>query len=272
MNGRKGMVLAAVAATVFSLEVFAAPRAATPDSTPNHWFPKRHGEIVEKAKAGGAKVVFVGDSITHFWERGGAEQMKKYFSQGDMKMLNLGIMADRTEHVLWRVGEGGELDGYEAKFVSLMIGTNNAGQRHEKPEETAAGVKAILDVIRAKQPNAVVVLTAIFPRGASDEDRDRKLNEQTNKLIEKYADEKKVFWLDFNDRLVDYKGDTRFIMNDRLHPTAAGYEIWYDELKPYVDYAFGKGAKPASRVRYGKKFQETPCPVCGACRGKANKR
>ena len=42
----------------------------------------------------------------------------------DYEALNLGYGGDRTEHVLWRI-EHGELDGYKAKVIQLMIGTNN---------------------------------------------------------------------------------------------------------------------------------------------------
>ena len=264
--------LPALILSVVASAASAAQRALVPDmwgGNTNSWQLARHNEKMKSVKAGGAKVVFIGDSITHFWESKGSVQLKKYFSEGDMKMLDLGTSADRTEHVLWRLGEGGELDGYEAKFIALMIGTNNSGHfpiEKEKPEDTIAGIKAILELIRAKQPQAVVALTAIFPRGASAKDGCRLRNDKVNAAIEKFADNERVFWVDFGDRLMDYKGDTLFIMPDRLHPAAAGYEIWYEELKPYIDYALSdrKGAKPAARTRYNDVFQDTLWPLAKA--------
>ena len=96
---------------------FGAIRAVTPtawNGKPDCWQMKRHQQKMESVKKGGAKVVFIGDSITHFWESEskGKEQLGKYFSDGDMKMLDLGTSADRTEHVLWRLNNG-ELDGYD---------------------------------------------------------------------------------------------------------------------------------------------------------------
>ena len=249
--------------------VFAEPLAVTHDcygGNTKTWQVYRHGQKLAAVKASGAKIVFIGDSITHFWESKGEAQLKKYFSEGDMKMLNLGTSGDRTEHVLWRLDEGGELDGYEAKFIALMIGTNNTGHRpidQEKPEDTVAGIKAILDLVRAKQPNAIVALTAIFPRGAGEKDQARVRNEKVNAAIEKFADGEHVFWVDFGDRLIDYRGDTKFIMPDRLHPEAAGYEIWYEELKPYIDYALSDrtGAKPKARKRYDETFWNSLWPM-----------
>jgi hypothetical protein len=37
------------------------------------------------------------------------------------EMLNLGISGERTEHILWRLNEGGELDGYKAKAVTHLL-------------------------------------------------------------------------------------------------------------------------------------------------------
>ena len=127
----------AVAALLAAGTSFGAIRAVTPtvwNGKPDCWQMKRHAEKMRQAAAGGVKVVFIGDSITNGWEQKGRgpEQLEKYFSRGDWKMLNLGYSADRTEHVLWRL-DNGELDGYEAKCILLMIGTNNSGHFFRDP-------------------------------------------------------------------------------------------------------------------------------------------
>ena len=140
----------AIVLALCAASAFASIRAVSHDmygGKADAWQLKRHAEKMNVVTNGGAKVVFVGDSITHFWETNGKEQLAKYYSEGDRKMLDLGISADRTEHVLWRLNEGGELDGYEAKCVLLMIGTNNTGHfpiEQESPGDTILGIREIL--------------------------------------------------------------------------------------------------------------------------------
>ena len=221
---------------------FAAIRAVTPtawNGDPDCWQMKRHLEKMGAVTNGGAKVVFIGDSITHFWETHGKSQWKKYFADGKHKALNLGTSADRTEHVLWRLTEGGELDGYEAKCILLMIGTNNSGHfpfEQEPPIDTILGIREILNVIAAKQPNARTILTSIFPRGGDDRDPTRRRNEVVNKEISKFADGKRVIWCDFSDKFLDAQGRlSRELFPDLLHPNARGYEIWASAVLPLID-------------------------------------
>ena len=257
---KKTMV--AIAAALCVASAFASIRAVSHDDYGNAdaWQRKRHNEKMSEVAKGGAKVVFIGDSITHFWESNGKEQLEKYFSEGDMKMLDLGISADRTEHVLWRINEGGELDGYEAKCILLMIGTNNSGHfpvEKEPPGDTVLGIREILKSIRAKQAKATVVLTAIFPRGANADDSTRLRNDIVNKEIQKFADGKTVFWCDFTDQFLTADGRlSRDVFPDLLHPNALGYEIWYSAVKPYIDYALSDGRLPAPANRYASRLND----------------
>ena len=240
MKTTRGVVLAAAIAS--ALSTFGAIRAVTPtawDGDPNCWQMKRHAEKMVAVTNGGASVVFIGDSITHFWEDEGKGRWKRYFSKGPRKALNLGYSADRTEHVLWRITEGHELDGYEAKCIVLMIGTNNSGHfpfDKEPPIDTIMGIRRILDVIREKQPNARTILTSIFPRGADANDPCRRRNDIVNKEIATFADGKKVIWCDFSDKYLDAAGRlSRELFPDLLHPNARGYEIWACSVIPLID-------------------------------------
>ena len=237
----KNIVAALAIASVFlAASAFGAIRAVTPtawNGDPNCWQMKRHAEKMESVTNGGAKVVFIGDSITHFWEKNGS--WKKYFGAGRHKALNLGTSADRTEHVLWRLTEGRELDGYEAKCIVLMIGTNNSGHfpfTEEPPVDTIMGIKEILKVIAEKQPKARTILTAIFPRGANANDPVRCRNNVVNKEIATFADGKRVIWCDFSDKYLDEQGRLSVeLFPDLLHPNGRGYEIWASAVMPLID-------------------------------------
>ena len=264
-EGHKEMkkTIVTIAAALGAASAFATIRAVSHDmygGNTNCWQMQRHAEKMRTVANGGAKVVFIGDSITHYWENHGKAQLAKYFSEGDMTMLDLGISADRTEHVLWRIDEGKELDGYEAKCILLMIGTNNTGHfpiEKEAPGDTILGIREILKTIRAKQPKATIVLTAIFPRGATADDSQRLRNEIVNREIQKFCDGKTIFWCDFNDQFLTVDGKlSPDVFPDRLHPNALGYEIWYSAVKPYIDYALSDGKLPAPANRYASHFND----------------
>ena len=245
---------AAAAAAAATAPLAARPEKWTAKPGRETWQERRHAEKLAEAAAGPAKTVFIGDSITHFWEKRGREVLAKHFGSGDRKMLNLGFSADRTEHVLWRIRKGGELDNCKAKFVHIMIGTNNTGHRpqdKEPPADTILGIREVLTAVREKQPDAVIVLSSIFPRGAKPNDPKRIRNDIVNEEIRKFCDaSQNVFWCDFSDAFLEADGTLpKTLFPDGLHPSAAGYEIWAEALKPYVNYAFSDRKGPAPRPR-----------------------
>ena len=75
----------------------------------------------------------------------------------------------RLENILWRL-ENGELDGVNPKIIVLLAGTNNVGNTvppegdDAKVADITKGLKAVLDMLRAKAPDATIIATAIFPR------------------------------------------------------------------------------------------------------------
>ena len=227
-----------------SVCAFGALRSVTPvawNGKPDSWQMKRHNEkLAEIATNGGAKVVFVGDSITHFWEMDAT--WKRYFAAGETRALCLGTGGDRTEHVLWRITEGKELDGYEAKVVFLMIGTNNAGCfpfEKEPPADVILGIRKIVRTIREKQPKALVVLTAIFPRGLKPDDPCRLRNEAVNREIRYLTDGRNIVFMELTDMFLLPDGTLPLgLFPDQLHPVTPAYEMWYAAARPYIAYAF----------------------------------
>jgi len=204
----------------------------------------RHESFNEISKKGEAQLVFLGDSITHNWEKGGKEVWDKYWAP--LNAANFGIGGDRTEHVLWRL-EHGNFDGLKPKEIVVMIGTNNTGHQGRPMKEldgatyqctaqqTAEGVKAIVDKLEQKCPGAKILLLAIFPRGEKPEDKLRQQNEETNAIIKNLADNKTIYFMDINAKFLQPDGTlSRDIMPDLLHPNAKGYEIWAEAIAPKV--------------------------------------
>ena len=199
-------------------------------------FLSRHQEI-EKLKGRTVDVVMLGDSIMHFWEWKHPESWAK-FTAGRV-VLNLGYAGDRTQNVIWRIDHG-ELDGYAAKCVVLMVGTNNNTYDSTDPANVAAAIEKIVGMIRQHQPRAKIVLHPIFPRGVSAESdkhaKARARNDKTNALLKAFAErDGKLVWIDFNSKLVDETGWVpASIMADQIHPTDAGYDFWIEALAPVL--------------------------------------
>ena len=204
------------------------------------WCAARHEQKLAQAKQGPVDLVYLGDSITHNWESAGKDVWAKYY--GNRNAINLGYGADRTEHVIWRITEGGELDGISPKLVILMIGTNNVGHRSSSPAQTVEGIRKILEIIGEKAPQAKVLLLAVFPRSANPTDEMRVKVNEINAGLPALADGQRVFFLDFGKKFLAEDGTLpQEMMGDRLHPGAAGYEIWAEEVEPFVKkYVDGK--------------------------------
>lgn len=201
------------------------------------WMPRHEEKLAEIArrKAAGEKteVVFIGDSITHHWEKEQPELFKAFY--GKYNTLDLGYGGDRTENVLWRL-QHGEIDGIDPKVAVLMIGTNNTGHRAEAPELIYAGIQRDIQEIRKHLPKTKILLLAIFPRGATPDDGQRVNNEKVNAMLPKLADDKHVFFLNMNKAFLAPDGTlSKDIMPDLLHPNAAGYKIWQREMQPELD-------------------------------------
>lgn len=207
------------------------------------WWTSRLGETrsrILKEKGACYDLVMVGDSITHRWENkvNGASVYPKL--QKKYKVLNLGNGGDKTQNVIWRFENNGELDDYTAKVFTVMIGVNNGDK---EPEGTVAGVKKIVGMIRQAHPESKVVLMAILPHGKKP--RESVSSCRINPALKAFAEAEGLVWFDIGERFLDAAGEIKpgLMMPDDLHPIAAGYEIWLEELCPVVDGLLGERVK-----------------------------
>jgi lysophospholipase L1-like esterase len=199
-------------------------------------FMRLHAQFLQQAKDGGVDLLFLGDSITEGWFWGNNRDIwNAHF--GKYNPANFGIGGDRTEHVLWRI-ENGELDGkMHPKVIVLMIGTNNIGWPAADIEK---GVRKIIDVIHQKQPDAKLLLLAIFPRGADPKDPQvvemREKIKTVNAGLATLDDGSKTRFLDIGDKFLSPDGTiSKDIMPDALHPNHNGYQIWANAMQPLLD-------------------------------------
>ena len=196
-----------------------------PYTNTGNWM-QRHDGFVARAKQGDIDLLLQGDSITDGWNNTGKAVWQKEFPS--WKMANFGIGGDTCQNILYRFTNG-ELDGYKAKAIMLMIGTNNT--RSYTGEEIGEAVTKIVGIMKDKQPQAKILLLAIFPRGADANDVNRKKVDVANKILAKLDDGKNVKFLSINDKFLDASGKLIGFGGDNLHPNAQGYQIWADAVK-----------------------------------------
>lgn len=214
------------------------PAAVTPVPRPEAWWATRHEHTLARIREGGVDLLMIGDSITQGWSAEGRHVWNSYY--GHRRAVNLGFSGDCTEHVLWRLNHG-EIDGITPKLAIVMIGTNNTGARRDPPEETAAGIQAILSTLRTGLPNTKILLLGVFPRGASADDPFRLVTVAINNLVRTYADNRQIFFLDLSPLFLDHQGRlSRHLMPDYLHPNEQGYQVWADGMEDMLTRLWGE--------------------------------
>jgi len=202
------------------------------------WWMSQHERNVARVRQGSVDLLMIGDSITQGWLDEGRRVWERYYVH--RRAVNLGFNSDRTEQVLWRL-QHGEIDGIHPKVAVVMIGTNNSGTREDPSEETAAGVQAIVTLLRAKLPETKILLLGIFPRGATSTDSLRRLNESINTRLRGFADSQHVHYLDLGHLFLDRDGRLkRDLMPDLLHPNERGYHVWAEGMEAQLKALLGE--------------------------------
>jgi len=205
-----------------------------------------HQRLLELAKKGHADIYFEGDSITRRWA---ATDYPELLANWNLNFSgwsaeDFGWGGDRTQNILWRLANG-ELDGVNPKVIVLLAGTNNIGDAvppdaiDAKVADVSGGIAAILRVMRNKSPDAVIILTGIFPR--NDNVSAMPAIDKINGILSTFADGRKIRYLNINSALADHDGKLfDGMMNpDKLHPTVKAYQVWADALKPIFTELLG---------------------------------
>jgi lysophospholipase L1-like esterase len=201
-----------------------------------------HTQLLAKAKAGGISVYFLGDSITRRW---GATDYPDFLAHWRKSFHgwnagNFGWGADATQNILWRLNHG-ELEGVNPKVIVLLAGTNNLPGTKDpaaKIADVTRGLTAIVELCRAKAPDATIVVMGILPR--NDQPGLMPVIEGINANLAQLADGKKIRYLNINAQLAGPDGTLFEGMTvDRLHLSLKGYQVWADALKPVLTELLG---------------------------------
>lgn len=177
--------------------------------------------------------LFLGNSITQAW--GGSRKLVGGIGKPAMDRYctsweNAGISGDRTENLLYRL-QNGSYGKANPKIVYITIGVNNLNHG-DTPENSAAGIIAVVKEAEKVFPNAHIVLFGLLPVSLRPDDSMRKKHDKIHQILAEqkfgsrvdYQDIRSVFLLpngDLNEKL--YSGDM-------LHLGFAGYEAWAERI------------------------------------------
>jgi len=187
----------------------------------NYNWEKRHNQLLQLNNDNPPKICFFGNSITHFWggnpkgpKSNGKDSWNNYLE--DLGVRNFGYGWDRIENVLWRIYHG-ELDGFDADQIVMMLGTNNLHLNSD--EEIITGLEFVIKAIKNRQPHARFLLLGIYPR----RDIEKRIIE-INIKIARLAGNQNVDFIDIGGVLLNGYGkidESQFL--DGLHPNENGY-------------------------------------------------
>jgi lysophospholipase L1-like esterase len=187
------------------------------------------------------RVCFIGDSLTEFWLHTGKPVWDREFAP--LKCWNLGLAADRTEHVLHRIRW---LDFGRARpeAVVLLMGTNNLGMTPpDSPESVARAIRKGVDLLQKKLPGAHILVLGLPPSGMEPHSPLRMNLRATNDLLAATAWPVGTTYVPLYESLVDPQDQWRPAYTlDGTHFSLAGYEAVAAQIGP----ALRQRIKPSS--------------------------
>ncbi len=177
--------------------------------------------------------VFIGDSITHYWE------LAAYFCDKGQVVVNRGIGGDISPAVCRRF----EADAIQLKprLIVLCVGANDLGWTMSALTETA--IDQVCEnnaamVARAGEAGILIAVGSMLPMWGhfwhTPEVTTKKIEMlvETNIRLEPLVKENGGVWVDYHSALVNENGEMRHeLAEDGVHPDAEGYRIMAGVLK-----------------------------------------
>jgi beta-lactamase regulating signal transducer with metallopeptidase domain len=221
------------------------PSADAPEGTLSHDLEKqRHDFFIGLAQKGGIDMVFFGTTETEMWwwpDRGRGVWDEVF---GALRAANFGSQGTSPKSLLWRM-RNGELDGYDTKLVVWQTWPPNRNLvGADGRADVAATYGPVIAEIRARQPQAKILLMPPVPRGVAvgqlELDEWRQTATEYAAVLAPLVDNETVFYADIGERF--YRPDGSYNRAMWGMPGAAGvgmqppaFEVWAEELQPWID-------------------------------------
>jgi len=191
-------------------------------------------EQIEKVDYKLENIVFLGDSITNFYN------LDTYYK--DLPVINSGTAGKKAYEIVGELKERVYI--YNPTKVFLMIGTNDLS--HRTDEEIVKDIKKIIKSINKNRPNTTIYVESVYPVNKTKDDkkildwmvgdRDNERISNLNKKIKEMCKKEKTGYIDIYDLLTDEEGMLNVDYTvDGLHINENGYEVITKKLMEYID-------------------------------------
>ena len=167
----------------------------------------------------GNRIVFIGDSITEFWER----YDSMFFSQNTY--INRGISSQTTSQILERFQN--DVIDLQPKSVIILAGINDIAENNGpiSIEEIMNNIVSMVE--KSLKNNIEVLLCSVLP--ANNFYWNPKIQPiekiiQLNQMIKAYSLVKQIKYVDYYTQMVDENlGLDKKYTDDGVHPNLEGY-------------------------------------------------
>lgn len=179
----------------------------------------------------GNRIVFIGDSITEFWER----YDSMFFSQNTY--INRGISSQTTSQILERFQN--DVIDLQPKSVIILAGINDIAENNG-PISTEEIMNNIVSMVEKSLKNKIeVLLCSVLP--ANNFYWNPKIQPiekimQLNQMIKAYSLVKQIKYVDYYTQMVDENlGLDKKYTDDGVHPNLEGYLKMRSILKFHLE-------------------------------------
>jgi lysophospholipase L1-like esterase len=220
------------------------------------WWQTRFTQTIDAKKTDpDARIVWLGDSITQFWQRQGTRGFDnilpvwmKYYAP--YNALDFGFVGDTTSSLIWRLDHG-QVTGLHPSLAIILIGANNLGHTHWGANLTVPGIEAVVSKTKTLLPQTHILLLGVLPsiRSAWVDAQTKAINAA---LAKTYANNPTITFIDVSPVLTTHgKPDPNLYIDPKqtppepaLHPDATGMARIAAYIAPTVQHYAGVAGRP----------------------------
>ena len=197
---------------------------------PKDWAQFERYASQNKSLTAHPKVVFMGNSITDSW----VDIVPEFFANNNF--VGRGISGQVSSQMLVRFQE--DVINLQPKVVVICCGTNDIAQNNGyiTLEHIVQNIKSMCELARAHRIKPIVCST--LPAKAFKWRPDLQPAEdivRLNIMIQQFAKENKIPYVDYYSALVDEEGGLPAIYSkDGVHPNPAGYAVMEKVIMPIL--------------------------------------